>query len=299
LGNFRNQLNNTKRILFQPTGYPGAAYYVDDVAVYVLDSFNLKADAGRDTTIHIGDSAFIGSLTNGIDTVKWQIINTSNTIDSIRPGFWVHPLVNTCYVLTQTVNGFTSSDTVCVSVQTVPLKMINYELLMINENQVENRWTTANEINVSHFYVQRSTNGKDFTIIHKEQAENKTLNNYSFLDEASNEGVNYYRIVSVDKDGKTSFSETREIRLNQLTDKPINLYPNPAKDFVNVECKDGIKEVKIFSTVGQQIATGMILQNNSNNKLQTISTKQFTKGIYLVQVTTNKGEVRNKKLLVE
>ncbi|MFY7963720.1 MAG: hypothetical protein ACOVO1_02380, partial [Chitinophagaceae bacterium] len=119
LGNFRDLVNDTKRIIFQTIGYGGALYYADDVAVYELDSFCLKADAGKDTAITLGDSVFIGSYTNGIDSLKWQIQNT--TIDSTRPGFWVKPTTTTTYILQQTVNGCFSADTVVVTVGTVPL----------------------------------------------------------------------------------------------------------------------------------------------------------------------------------
>jgi len=297
IGNFKTDAQTDTLITHNPLSANCAQYNIDDVSVIPLDSMPLKADAGRDTTIHIGDSAFIGSYTNGIDTVKWQVINTNGTIDSIRPGFWVHPLVNTCYVLTQTVNGYTSSDTVCVSVQTVPLKMINYKLLMINDRQVENRWTTANEINVSHFYVQRSTNGRAFVIIHKEQANNQALNNYSFIDETPNEGVNYYKIVSVDKDGKTSFSEVRQIIISK-EQLAISIYPNPAKDFISVVGKS-IKEIQIINQLGQvvykEIATGTNLRNDAT----IINIKNLNKGLYVVQITTAKGEVKNAKLIVE
>ncbi len=197
VGNFKNDsLTNITTI--SPSligiGVPGTELYLDNVSVIPLDSFNLKADAGRDTTIHIGDSAFIGSLTNGIDSIKWQVLNTYGTIDSIRPGFWVHPTINICYVLIQTVNGFTSSDTVCVNVLPLPLKFLKYEVRITNGSGqfptnggvssgfVENLWATANEINVSHFYVQRSLNGKDFTTIGKVKANGASDNEYSFED---------------------------------------------------------------------------------------------------------------------
>ncbi len=224
LGNFKDNAN-TKIVQFLPTGYNAAGYYIDDVSVIPLDSMPLQANAGKDTTIHIGDSVFIGTYTNGIDSLKWQILNTNTTIDSTRPGFWVHPLANTCYVLTQTVNGYTSSDTVCIAVQPLPLKFISYTLRQVQgdnpsslqgtKQSVENIWRTANEVNVSHFNIQRSLNGNNFITIGKVAAQNKVANEYSFYDSPPLEGLGvvYYRIESQDFDGRKQYSEIRTLNL--------------------------------------------------------------------------------------
>ncbi len=123
LGNFKDDAH-TSYITSQPNGYDGASIMIDDVSVIPLDSFCLKADAGKDTAITLGDSVFIGSYINGLDSVKW--FNGNTVIDSTRPGFWVHPTVSTSYVLQQTVNGCFSADTVVVTVGTVPLKMLDF-----------------------------------------------------------------------------------------------------------------------------------------------------------------------------
>ncbi len=299
LGNFKSNAN-TAYTITQPTGYYGAGYYVDDVAVYNLDSFCLKADAGRDTTIKVGDSVFIGSLTNGLDSVKWYA-NGTTLIDSIRPGFWVKPTATGSYfyVLQQVVNGCFSKDTVYVNVTPLPLRIMSYELRITNDRQVENRWTTASEINVSYFNIQRSSNGKDFTTIHKEQAKNQALNNYSFDDELTSNKKQetwFYRIVSVDKDGKTNVSEVRNIEV-QGTKYEVRLFPNPSKDVVNVECKEGIKEVKIFNGIGQEIAS--YPRNDVSIHHLSLSIHRYSKGVYVVQVTTVNGEMKNEKLVVE
>ncbi|MFY7965090.1 MAG: hypothetical protein ACOVO1_09355, partial [Chitinophagaceae bacterium] len=104
LSNFKDDAN-TSYTATQPNGYNGAVVYFDDVSVIPLDSFCLKADAGKDTAITLGDSVFIGSYTNGIDSLKWQIQNANTTIDSTKPGFWVKPTTTTTYILQQTVNG--------------------------------------------------------------------------------------------------------------------------------------------------------------------------------------------------
>ncbi len=301
LGNFRDNAV-TDYTIIQPTGYFGAVYYVDDVSVIPLDSFCLKADAGKDTTIALGDSVFIGSYTNGIDSLKWQIQNT--TIDSTRPGFWVKPTVTTSYILQQVVNGCFSADTVVVTVGTVPLKMINYKLLMINEpsllqgtkQSVENFWTTANEVNVSHFNVQRSTNDKDFITIGKVAAQNKNSNEYRFYDSPPVEGLGvvYYRIESIDFDGKKQYSEIRTLNIKPQTLKGVGISPNPAKTNVTVTSK-GIRQIEIFDIMGKKV---MVKELNNLDKIN-IDISKLNKGLFLVRVISADGKIINSKFLVE
>ncbi len=310
LGNFK-YANQTNYIINNPNGSQfSGGYFIDDVSVIPLDSMPLKADAGRDTTINIGDSAFIGSLTNGIDSIKWQVLNTNGIIDSIRPGFWVHPTVNTCYVVTQTVNGFTSSDTVCVNVLPLPLKFLKYEVRSTNGSVqfpsnggvrggfVENLWATANEINVSHFYIQRSLNGKDFITIGKVKANGASYNEYSYEDNGLPFTVDgslvYYRIVSVDKDGKTNYSEVRNIEYRTRNNE-LRIFPNPVlqSSWINIQCK-GAKQVVITDYLGS-----IVFLSTVDRQPLSVNTQQFTKGLYMVQVTTTNGELKTQKLIVE
>ena len=291
IGNFRPDNETTIDTTINPGGLNWAVYALDDVFVTPLDNYCLQANAGRDTTISTGDSAFIGSYVNGIDSIKW-LQNGNVVIDSTKPGFWVKPLANTFYVLQQTVNGCFSADTVWVNVQPLPLKFLKYELRFTNGEQVENRWQTANEINVSHFYVQRSTNGRDFNIIHKEPAKNQALNNYAFIDEAPNEGVNYYRIVSVDKDGKTSFSEVRNIGYRTRNNE-LRIFPIPAKDVVTVGCRSA-KTLRVINSLGQ-----IVQQLNNATEQQIINIKQLSQGLYMVQITKANGTIETTKFIKE
>ncbi len=308
LGNFKKKINTLSKSI-QTSKFPGGGYYVDDVAVYNLDSFNLNADAGRDTTIHIGDSVFIGSYTNGIDTLQW-LQNGIIPIDSTRPGFWVHPLVNTCYVLTQTVNGYSSSDTVCVNVQPLPLKFIQFTAAptppKVGLIEAKMDWETMNEISVSHYNIQRSINGKDFITIGTVKANNKQENNYEYTAPPPPKGgIAYYRIEAVDFDGRKTYSEVRNIEYRTRNNE-LRIYPNPARDVVNIVGKD-IKEVRLINCLGQAIHTEIARLNigqtsylaMTSNDAIIINTKNFNKGLYIVQVILANGTIKNEKLVVE
>jgi len=290
LGNFKNNAQ-TQTQPIQPTGYNGAAYYIEDVSVIPLDSITLKADAGIDKTITQGDSVFIGSFTTGLTNVTWY-----NAVGSIiatnTAGFYVQPASSTFYVIEQNVCGQYSKDTVYITVGVVPLVIKNYELKIKNEGVV-NKWITLNEINVSHFNIQRSSNGIEFNTIQQTTAKNNTYNEYSITDLQPLNGTSYYRIEAIDKDGKKTYSKTLSITTN-FKPQTLNLYPNPAANIVNIKFSD-IKQVYITDITGRLLLSKQI-SGVSNTQLNIAS---IGKGIFFVRVTDSKGNAQTEKLIVQ
>jgi len=292
LGNFKNNAQTSFQII-QPTGYYGAAYYIEDVSVLPLDSITLQADAGEDKTITAGDSTFIGSFTTGLTNVTWYN-SAGNVIATNVSGLYVQPATSTFYVIEQTVCGQYSKDTVYVSVGVVPLRIMSLTLSPSpKEREVKVLWTTANEINVSHFNIQRSGNGIDFYAINKVNAKNESYNEYSFTDLQPLNGRSYYRIEAVDKDGKITYSKTMQTTLN-IKPETLNVYPNPARNVVNVISKN-IQQINIIDFTGRTL----IQQNFNNTNNIKLNVKNLSKGIYLLRVVDVKGNVQTKKMIVE
>jgi len=283
LGNFKDDAH-TDTIRFQKIGNTGGSYYMDDVSVYDLNNYTLKADAGRDTTIVKGDSVWIGSRLCGLQNVVWYDAY-NNVIDTGVPGLWVKPTSNTFYVIEQNVCGQYSRDTVYVGVQALPVEITNYELRItkgIQGNGLENLWETAMEINVSHFNVQRSSDGISFETVGTARA--KGACKYSFIDNTNLTGIVYYRLEIVDKNGALSYSEVNELRINNYE---LRISPNPAKDFVYVSGRD-IKQI-IISDI-----SGRVLLKSTAKKLDISS---LVSGTYMVQIETLNGNHVTQKLI--
>ncbi len=237
---------------------------------------------------------------NNAGAIQWQ-----KTMGSGFPeqGYSVLQTISGAYMVAGKKNAGNSGDVNCTSsgdvwvvrltaTSPLPLQFINYSIISRNEKSVENIWTTANEINVLHFNIQRSINGKDFITIGEVNAKNKTNNEYSYLDNQPILGDNYYRIESIDKDGKISYSETKKIAISNSSSN-INIYPNPAKDMINIDCSDA-SQIIIIDCFGR-----IVRQVNNVSKHQTINLKQFNKGIYFIKVILKNLEIKTEKIIVQ
>ena len=74
----------------------------------------------------------------------------------------------------------------------------------------------------------------------------------------------------------------------------VALYPNPAKDEVNILADDGLLHVAAFNVMGQQFQA--VKLNGENT--YTLNTNDFRSGVYIIKVTTSSGVV-TKRLLVD
>ncbi len=303
IGNFKPDAQTDTLITHNPLAANCAQYNIDDVSVIPLDSFNLKVDAGSDASIaNVGDSVFIGSLTNGLTGVKWYNANNIEITNKAGvPGFYVKPAASTFYIIEQTICGYYSRDTVNITVGTVPLKFISYSVIASATKQsVENIWTTANEINVSHFNIQRSLNGSVFTTIGKLSANNKSYNEYSFIDvqfpSLEGLGVVYYKIESVDFNGRKQYSETRTLNLKPQTLNGISIYPNPSKGIITITLPatdKGFKTLKVTNAYGKTIAERNIFDRVIMMDLKTPA------GVYFLNITNIiTGKTETQKLII-
>ncbi|MBR1512969.1 MAG: T9SS type A sorting domain-containing protein [Bacteroidales bacterium] len=68
----------------------------------------------------------------------------------------------------------------------------------------------------------------------------------------------------------------------------VEIYPNPAKDFVTIGCQ-GQQSIKVFNAVGQIIDEWV-----AEGDLVTISTSKYANGVYFVQV----GDTQVRRLVI-
>ncbi len=156
------------------------------------------------------------------------------------------------------------------------------------QNQIN--FTALIEVNIKNYEIQRSSNAAEFYTINTITANNKNNSSYTVTDKNPLSGNNYYRVKAIENDGKTKYSKIVLVKNEEVQ---LNIYPNPAKDFIIIECK-GAKQLLIIDYLGRTIK-----QLNNVTEHQTINTKQFTRGVYLVQIININGETKTRKVVVE
>jgi hypothetical protein len=91
------------------------------------------------------------------------------------------------------------------------------------------------------------------------------------------------------KDATASYSEFCELGTEYFTTIDFQLYPNPAGNLLNIQSKEDIESVKIYSSQG-------ILVKEVSSK--TIELSKLSAGIYFAQITIG-GKSYTKKFIKE
>lgn len=154
-------------------------------------------------------------------------------------------------------------------------------------------WRTATELNTSHFSIQHSTEGNSFTDIGTVKAIGSGANSYSFTDTHPANGINYYRLESVDKDGASTYSSVVSVEIVDSRYK-ILVYPNPVKDKVTIS-GNHIASVQVIDNIGRVVK--VVNLKDATNPI--ISFSGLPAGIYHLRIQTSDGKVSGVGMVKE
>lgn len=180
----------------------------------------------------------------------------------------------------------------------LPVNLLQFSAYNSNGFAVVN-WTTANEINVSRYEVERSDDGISFYTVGTVAARNLTAEQqYAYADGKSLSDQTYYRLRSVDINGKTQLSKIVVVSGNNSAERLMTV-ANPARTSIHLTTKNitGNFEYRINTLAGQLVQMGAIKMPGSGSYDITLS-NAVKAGIYILQVQ-KPGYTFSRKILVE
>ncbi len=166
--------------------------------------------------------------------------------------------------------------------QPLPLSLIRF---IANANGETNliAWTTAAEVNMDKYEVQRSIDGRNYETVATVKARNISGSNTYSATDASKAPSTYYRLNMLDADGSSSFSQT--VLVSQAGKSVVNIYPIPVSNVLNIEPLLATE----YTTVKLMGMNGAIIGSYSFNRLQSIDMSQLAAGMYLLQIENSAG----------
>src|SRR5690606_5096326 len=126
--------------------------------------------------------------------------------------------------------------------------------------------------------------------------------NYFLNDELVYTGENYnsvdiagFNMLHNNYAGSAFYDEflisTENMNVNDLISNSLKVYPNPVKDILNIEIPSNkkIKDIDIFSLTGEKLMHSAAVESLNLN--------QLSKGIYILKVTTENGQILTQKII--
>jgi len=184
---------------------------------------------------------------------------------------------------------------------TLPIILSQFDA-ELNNKEVDLSWTTDQESNSDHFAVERSTDGGahwDVLGTVAAKGNSSVAVHYSYTDADPASGMNEYRLQSIDRDGKSTYSEVKTVRNGLIGN--VSIFPNPAKDYVNVtlggsnEAKGNLS-IRLISQSGQLLMEKKV--NNTGGTTVALPVSSYPQGNYLIQVIGQDGTQQISKVFI-
>lgn len=187
-----------------------------------------------------------------------------------------------------------------------PVELLEFTAILDHSDGLL-RWTTTNEVNTSHFAIERSLNsGQTFEWVGNTIAAGNSTEvlSYNFRDagvaQVAKDKI-HYRLKMVDIDNTYKYSNTVELKLAPEA-LYLNMYPSPTRDFLNVEYQlfdTGFAQLKVLNGIGQQIYESTILNDDSLPTQKIIlDVRDWASGVYYLELSTE-SKIITKKFIVE
>ena len=283
--------------------YQGCDSIYNIVTINITTALTPSVSLSSTSTVANGSPVtFTASATNGGSAPVYSFTVNSSVVQTGSSNTYTSSTLNVGDIVSCNL----TSNATCISTTTansnsitmitnVPVTLVSFKAYL-SEYNAKCVWQTSTEINAAYYVVQRSINGAEFIDLGRIQAtgNSNVINNYNYTDlNAAELKVNaiYYRLQMFDKDGHSTYSKVVMIALKTKFD--IGLYPNPAKDKLNVKIYNtrSLKGTLLVTDIQGRvlIQQSLNLDANVDGNSISINTTSFKTGNYMLVIKDENG----------
>lgn len=174
---------------------------------------------------------------------------------------------------------------------TLPLVLKNFNAAL-NNKKVSLNWVTGHEKDLSHFVVERSTNGIDYTEagIVFSLGNSTSVQEYNYTDPVNTaaKGIIYYRLRMMDSQKRYQFSPVRLVRIGEATaDVQVQAYPNPVVNELRVTVPASWQNKQVsYEVYNMNGSLVKRIATNNASQTETLNVQELGSGTYVVKAYT-------------
>ncbi len=175
---------------------------------------------------------------------------------------------------------------------------------VLQDQQVKVSWMVDNELNIRNYDVEKSADGRNFSIIGNKVAKGNTGGRvfYELFDTQPFSGYNYYRIRSNGAGGEQLYSRVVKVWVEPVKGT-ITVYPNPVTDnLIRVQFSSqakGTYRVNLLNATGQLVYNKTIVHSGGSASYVLVPVHLLPDGIYALDITLPDGRKVMEKLVIE
>ncbi len=161
-------------------------------------------------------------------------------------------------------------------VSALPIVLGDFDVNLERDKSVAINWTTIQESNSDYFDLEWSTDAKVYKTIYtvSAQGESNTLSKYSYNHSDVSEGLNYYRLKQVDKNGELSRSNIKAVQIRSSSDLGFS----PTRVIDNIQLSGDVSSVEIFNT------SGKIVRTFETQSMRFLDVSSLRGGMYIIRL---------------
>jgi hypothetical protein len=238
------------------------------------------------------ETGYVATINDGVNVTPVQVYALDSNMYVIPD--LVPPTNSNAFILSLTITDELGCSTTInreVILITVPIELLSFAGEVLPEGNLLH-WATASEINNDYFSLQHALDGKNFsTIATIDGAGNSSaVNTYQYKDRNATAGLNYYRLLETDFNGKTEQAGEVITLMRQATDFAITqIAPIPATNFVSIVFSASHQvatTLQVHDITGRLVHTALVETQKGTN-LAVLNLQNYAAGIYYV--TLNNG----------
>ena len=172
-------------------------------------------------------------------------------------------------------------------ISVLPVTLLKFTATPGNRKSVNINWTTVLEINSDYFEIERSADATNFQSIGKVSAKGNSsgIEDYTFVDPAPINAVNYYRLKMVDRDAKFEYSKVAKVVMSE-TANALVVYNNPFHDQVSIKVNlsaGQMLDLKLTDISGR-VMNQQTVQGQPGDNFINIPAVSTSNGLYILTI---------------